>query len=345
MSMVGRKVFGQVDRRLRQAFPHNVHHVFGGCSLMLFGDFGQLPPVMDLPLYTTETRTDLSDQGRSAYLQFEKAYVLNQVMRQAGNDPEQIQFRSTLMKLRDAEVGVDDWQYLMKQVPTKVRDVSSFANALHLYPTVEAVVEHNVAKLRDLGQPIATIKAVHTGANGAKGSPDDAGGLEAIICIANSARVMLISNLWVEMGLVNGAIGTVKAICYQNGGPPDLPLAVMVKFDKYCGPTFHDGTIPITPIRHSWSSSGVQCSRLQVPLKLAWAVTIHKSQGLTLDKVVIDIGKREFSSGLTFVACSRVRQLQDLLFVPAVSFQRLASLANSQRLAQRKAEDQRLMHM
>ena len=88
---------------------------------------------------------------------------------------------------------------------------------------------------------------------------------------------MLISNLWVEVGLVNGAIGTVKAICYQNGGPPDLPLAVIVMFDKYCGPTLHDGTVPVTPIRHTWSSSGVQCSRLQLPLKLAWAVTIHKS--------------------------------------------------------------------
>ena len=233
----------------------------------------------------------------------------------------------------------------MKQTPTKVQDMSSFANALHLYPTVEAVVEHNVAKLRELSQPTATIKAVHTGAGAAKATSDDAGGLEAIVCIAKSARVMLISNLWVDMGLVNGAIGTVKAICYQTGGPPDLPVAVMVMFDKYCGPTLHDGTVPVTPIRHSWSSSGVQCSRLQIPLKLAWAVTIHKSQGLTLNNVVVDIGKREFSSGLTFVACSRVRQLKDLLFHPAVSFQRLASLANSQRIAQRKAEDQRLMYM
>ena len=59
----------------------------------------------------------------------------------------------------------------------------------------------------------------------------------------------------------------------------------MVTFEKYCGPTLHDGTVPVTPIRHSWSSSGVQCSRLQIPLKLAWVVTIHKSQGLTLNKV------------------------------------------------------------
>ena len=43
MSMVGRKVFGQIDRRLRQAFPHHAQEVFGGCSMLLFGDFGQLP--------------------------------------------------------------------------------------------------------------------------------------------------------------------------------------------------------------------------------------------------------------------------------------------------------------
>ena len=73
----------------------------------------------------------------------------------------------------------------------------------------------------------------------------------------------------------------------------------MVKFDHYSGPTLHDGTVPIIPLKHTWSNSGVQCSRLQLPLKLAWAVVIHKSQGFTLNKVVIDVGKKEFSCGLT----------------------------------------------
>lgn len=90
------------------------------------------------------------------------------------------------MRLRNAEVSVDDWNHLMKQTPTKVQDISSFASALHLYLTVEAVVEHNVTKLKDSKQPIATIKAIHTGVDAAKASPDDAGGLEAIICIAIS---------------------------------------------------------------------------------------------------------------------------------------------------------------
>ena len=59
MSMVGRKTFGQVDRRLRQVFPARSKELFGGCSCLLFGDWGQLPPVMDLPLYTTVSRTEL----------------------------------------------------------------------------------------------------------------------------------------------------------------------------------------------------------------------------------------------------------------------------------------------
>ncbi len=63
MSMVGRKIFGQVDKRFHQEFPHQVDQLFGGCSCLLFGDFGQLPPVMDLPLYTTVSHTTLSELG------------------------------------------------------------------------------------------------------------------------------------------------------------------------------------------------------------------------------------------------------------------------------------------
>ena len=100
----------------------------------------------------------------------------------------------------------------------------------------------------------------------------------------------------------------------------------MVRFDSYSGHTFPDATVPIT---RSWSSSGGPCTRLQLHLKLAWAVAIQKSQGLTLDKVIIDVGKRELSTGLTFVSCSHV---QDLLFTPSFPYQRLSSLSNSSRL-------------
>lgn len=301
---------------------------------------------MDLPLYTTVSRTELSDLGSTDYHLFDRAVVLDQVMRQAGQHADQKVFRDLLLRLRNAESTVEDWRHLMRRTPAEVGDVRSFDEVLHLFPTAEAVSNHNVNKLRASGQPIALIKAVHTGPGACKATTDDAGGLEPAICIAHEARVMLCANLWVDVGLVNGATGTVVAICYESGQcPPDLPVAVMVRFDSYSGPTLPDGTVPITPLRRTWFATAKQCSRLQLPLKLAWAVTIHKSQSMTLSNVVIEVGKKEFSTGLTFVACSRVRRLNDLLFIPPFPYQRLANLAKSSRLQERLREDARLSRM
>ena len=128
----------------------------------------------------------------------------------------------------------------MTRTPVHVSDASSFDNALHIFPTVEAVVEYNINKLHACSQPIATIKATHTSANESKASADDAGGLYPVVCLARDACVMLSSNLWVEMGLVNGAMGTIVDICYHEGStPPNLPVAVTVLFDTYSSPTWH----------------------------------------------------------------------------------------------------------
>src|SRR5438876_5921036 len=73
--------------------------------------------------------------------------------------------------------------------------------------------------------------------------------------------------------------------------------------------------VPITPVTARWDTRiGKSLTRTQLPLTLAWAITIHKSQGLTLDQAVLDLGHADFSSGLSFVAISRVKTLKGLAF-------------------------------
>lgn len=97
---------------------------------------------------------------------------------------------------------------------------------------------------------------------------------------------MLTSNLWTESGLVNGALGYIRNIVYKPGtSPPDPSTYVMVEFDNYTGMPFEDTSpriVPITPVEKGRTK--------QLPLKLAWGLTIHKSQCLTLNKATIDIG-------------------------------------------------------
>lgn len=143
---------------------------------------------------------------------------------------------------------------------------------------------------------------------------------------------MLTANLWPEVRLCNGAAGTVVSILFADGHrPPSLPIVVIVKFNKYSGPSISTDqpfSVPVPPITFEWCTGNSKHSHQQLPLKLRYAITIHKSQGQTLDKAVIDLGKREMAAGCTFVAASRLRSLQDCMF-ETMSFQRLASISNS----------------
>ena len=173
-----------------------------------------------------------------------------------------------------------------------------------------------------MNSPVAKINAVHTGGSEARKSDSDvAKGLEPYLLLARGSRVMLRTNLWTEAGLVNGSVGTIQEIVFEeNKGPPSLPIAIMVEFDNYSGPAIltkdDKRLVPISPVRHTWEVKKGTCSRLQIPVCLAWSITVHKSQGLTLEKAVIDLGKKEFAAGLSFVAISQVRTLGNILFSP-----------------------------
>jgi ATP-dependent exoDNAse (exonuclease V) alpha subunit len=205
----------------------------------------------------------------------------------------------------------------------------------------------NLNKIRSLNQPVTKMHAVHTGGSEAsKADFETAKGLEAEVLLCRKARVMLTANIWVTAGLVNSAMGTITDILFKEKPEyTSLPAVILVSFDKYNGPTLtnlkNTSVVPIVPIRRMWEGKSSSCSRLQIPLSLAWDITAHKSQGLTLPKAVIDLGKKEFVAGLSFVAISRVRSFDDILFKP-FSFNRLQRIKDCKRLKERIAEETRL---
>ena len=78
-------------------------------------------------------------------------------------------------------------------------------------------------------------------------------------------------------------------------------------------------------MKSEWEKNGTRCFRRQLPLCLSWAITIHKSQGLTLEKAAIEVGEKDFAPGLSFVAISRVKTLNGIAFLspfPETRFQR-----------------------
>ena len=176
------------------------------------------------------------------------------------------------------------------------------------------------------------MRALHSSDKAKEGSSEC--NVAPVLWIAIESRAMLTTNLWVEAGLTNGAMGTVVDIVYAQGtAPPALPTAVYVRFEGYTGPSCDDGpqvvsgqdemavagvqeqaVVKIEPIAVNWGNSK-EHGRTQISLRLCDGMTIHKSQGLTLDKAVVDVGDRE-NSGLTFVACSRVRESKDIALVP-----------------------------
>ena len=123
-------------------------------------------------------------------------------------------------------------------------------------------------------------------------------GLEAELTLAVGARVMLRRNIDTKQGLVNGAIGTVRSVSSHK---------LIIKFDHM------DDPCPIEMVRGKFLlQKSFFVYRKQFPVTVAYAVTIHKCQGLSLDCAIVDLSDNVFCAGMAYVAMSRVRTLEGL---------------------------------
>ena len=155
---------------------------------------------------------------------------------------------------------------------------------------------------------------------------DDFRGMENELMMCEGARVLLTQNLWVEAGLMNGAMGVLRGYMWPKGGDPHSddpslrsPLCLFVEFDSidlrdekgnprsfFPGDPVRKNWVPIYPQRVA-STAEDHLARENFPLTLAWALTHWKAQGMTLDRVRVHLSERTAAiPGIGFVACTRV---------------------------------------
>ena len=160
---------------------------------------------------------------------------------------------------------------------------------------------------------------------------------------------MLLRNLSVALGIVNGSIGTVHSIIFPENaeaGSAERPECIVVHFPDFkgssCAPD-KDKCVPvflcgIETVLDTTDKSRVKVRRTQFPLELAYAITIHKSQGVTSPgPFLVHLGSKEMSPGLTFVALSRGRSWNDL-YLSSASRERFNCIMAAQTVVRHATE-------
>ncbi len=317
VSMVDHHLLSYVHGRLRQIKQTGDYSIFGKVSLVCVGDFYQLPPVKGIPLYVDPKGVNLWDSN------FEIA-ELTQVVRQQDASFAEMLNRLRVHKKKES-LSPSDVNML------KQRETGEECEAIHIFPTNAQVDEYNVQKLHELCPEAITIRARDFVRNPETGRIEAKVGfhakvfnscLDKCVSLGVGARVMLKKNIAVSDGLVNGAFGTVVHISKKqkcDDDEDDFPLAIHVEFDNP-----NVGKIQRSTQRQIFSPNSTVIEveedqvtndgglRRQFPLKLAWACTVHKVQGLTVDKAVVSLDK-VFCPGQAYVALSRVRTLDGLI--------------------------------
>ncbi len=271
---------------------------FGGIQIVLSGDFFQLPPVRKRQVVQLDVFGSSSSNGfvtgSAAFFELDPkiCYLETQYRQQEGD----------LTQILDAiRSGIVD-QYEIDKLQARMEfDHSQLAeqNLAHLHTNNISVDRINRANLDKIKQPIKRFKMTGSGNKYLIESLKKSVLAPEILELKLGAFVMAVKNDSKER-FVNGSLGEVVDFAQVDG--LELPV---IKFKT-------GRKITIEPTNWDLTENDVKLASVtQIPLRLAYAITVHKSQGMTLDGAVIDLSKA-FTPGMGYVALSRVRSLDDL---------------------------------
>ena len=303
ISMVSNEMLDFIHRRLTAIKQNSLP--FGGLNVVAVGDFHQLRPV----------KSAFAFENRELWTLF-KPFFLRQNMRQL----QDLSYAQLLNRARIGCLTSNDIELLRQRLvlPDSVQD----PQILHIFPTLEKVHEHNIKMQSRIPHEQYCFTATHRFSDHDIKPDDivtddmipeddrDAGGLPLNVWLSVGTKVMLLRNINVQYGLVNGAIGTVSHIDMSV-----QPPSVSVKFFNANVPLTllnPDGSVEIPYYNQEFLVNGRFIVRTNLPVTPCWGLSIHKVQSLSLDAAVVHIGSSVFTHGQAYVALSRVKTLANL---------------------------------
>jgi ATP-dependent DNA helicase PIF1 len=304
---------------------------FGGVQVVFIGDFFQLPPIGGMDEPTASQYCFESSLWGETFTK-ENHIKLTQIFRQKGDN----RFIKILSQVREGRISRSSHELLIsmigktyqgEMVPTKLFPLRASADNLNARTfalidspvfTYEFEVKTDNTTYLDDGSPIPYEIMKECGrllpeyVNNEIQNLVEMSPCSSTLLLKVGAVVMLCYNLNVEIGLCNGSQGVVVGFS-TAAAPPDTEFTpTPVTGVRFPLVRFTNGITTVITQQYYQSLNYPTISFSQIPLKLAWGLTIHSSQGATLDMAEIDIGSGVFEVGQTYVALSRVKSLDGL---------------------------------
>jgi len=327
VSMMSQKIFEMLDAIGKTARKN--HRPFGGIQVIFLGDFYQLPPVgnkeeIETVRFCFESPLWIETFPKQNVIQLKK------IFRQTDEVYSKI-----LNQIREGRLKKSSNELLVSLVGKKV-DNTSIIQPTKLFPIRSKADAINEKKMRELESleyeyKVKLLKNLPTASKPSAGKSilgnPNTGKLDSINDLQVSrftpeqidAELINISNSILCNGIIKLKVGA-QVMCVVNIEVPSGEMicngsqGIVIRFTENGLPIVkYKNGVEMIMNYHVWESEniiGVGVS--QIPLILAWAITIHKSQGATLDSAEIDVGSGIFECGQTYVALSRVKSLEGL---------------------------------